>query len=89
MLAAGQNGPPIEFPNEKGDIKPLEGQKQAMLKAEHKKSLEDAAKLAALAGEVRGDLEKSDPNIVSLKTLRDLDEIERLSKRIHGRLKRI
>jgi hypothetical protein len=88
-LATGQTGAPREFPDDKADIKPLEGQKQALLKSEHKHSVEDAQKLAELSAEVREDLEKSDPNIVSLKTIKQLDEIERLTKRIRGRLKRI
>jgi hypothetical protein len=89
MIASGQNGAPREFPDDKGDIKPFGGQKQEMLKAEHKHSVEDAQKLAELSTEVRDDLEKSDPNVVSLKTIKQLDEIERLTKRIRGRLKRI
>ena len=90
-LVTGQDSPPPVFPQDNPDVKLPNGtsQRQAILKAEHKKSIEDARKLADLSGEVRADLEKGDANVVSLKTIKQLDEIERLSKRIRGRLKRI
>jgi hypothetical protein len=92
LLATGQEIRPPGFPGDtKEDVKLPEGtsQKQAILKAEHKQSVEDAQKLAELAGEVQADLQKGDANVVSLKTIKQLDEIERLSKKIRGRLKRI
>jgi hypothetical protein len=91
LVAPGQDKLPPVFPQDQEDVKLPNGtsQRQAILKAEHKKSVEDGEKLAELAGEVRADLEKGDANVVSLKTIKQLDEIERLSKRIRGRLKRI
>jgi hypothetical protein len=92
LLAPGQDIRPPGFPDDtKEDVKLPDGtsQRQAILKAEHKKSIEDARKLADLSGEVRADLEKGDANVVSLKMIKQLDEIERLSKSIRGRLKRI
>jgi hypothetical protein len=92
MLAPGQDTRPPAFPDDnKEDVKLPDGtsQRQAILKAEHKQSVVDAQKLADLAGEVRADLEKGDANVVSLKMIKQLDEIERLSRRIRGRLKRI
>ena len=92
MLATGQDTPPLVPPfDSKEDVKLPNGssQRQAILKAEHKQSVEDGQKLAELAAEVRVDLEKGDANVVSLKMIKQLDEIERLSKRIRGRLKRI
>jgi len=55
---------------------------------EHKKNLEDAAAMAKLAEEVSEDLEKNDRYVMSLKTLKQLDEIERLAKTVRGRLKK-
>jgi hypothetical protein len=55
---------------------------------EHKKNLEDAAAMAKLAEEVSEDLEKNDRYVMSLKTLKQLDEIERLAKAVRGRLKK-
>jgi hypothetical protein len=56
--------------------------------AEHKKNLEDAAAMAKLAEEVSEDLEKNDRYVVSIKTLKQLDEIEKLAKAVRGRLKK-
>jgi hypothetical protein len=63
-------------------------QRDEIIKEEHKKSLADAAQLAKLSGEIKEELEKSDPFVVSLKTIRKLDDIEKLSKDIRDRLKR-
>jgi len=90
LIAFGQDRGPL-FPPQEEDHKLPDGtsQRQAILKAEHKRSLEDAARLAQLSAEVQSELEKSDANIVSLKMLKQLDEIDKLSKAIRGRLKRI
>lgn len=63
-------------------------QKEEILKADHKKNLEDAAELVKLSEELRTDLEKNDRYIVSIKTLKKTEEIEKLIKNIRGRLKR-
>ena len=63
-------------------------QKEEILKSEHAKSLEDAGELMKLTEELKIDLEKNDRHIVSVKTLKKLDDIEKLAKRIRGRLKR-
>ena len=84
MLASAQDQTPPLFPTDgTEDVKLPNGtsQRQAILKAEHKKSLEDSAKMVELATEVNADLERSDANVVSLKTIKQLEEIERLSKR--------
>jgi hypothetical protein len=64
------------------------GRPEELLKQDHKKNLADAAQMAKLAEEVSEDLEKDDRYVVSLKTLKKLDDIEKLSKAIRGRLKR-
>jgi hypothetical protein len=63
-------------------------QKEEILKSEHAKSLEDAGELMKLSEELKVDLEKNNRHIVSVKTLKKLDDIEKLAKRIRGRLKR-
>lgn len=93
MLATAQDPirPPLFPDDSKDDPKLADGtsQKQAILKMEYKQSIEDAKKLTALAGEVQSGLEKGDANVVSLKMIQQLEEIERLSKKIKTRLKRI
>ena len=71
----------VQLPNGKS-------QSEEMLKLDHKKNLEDAAAMAKLAQEVSEDLEKDDRYVLSLKTLKKLEDIEKLSKAIRGRLKR-
>lgn len=61
---------------------------EEILKQDHKKNLADAATMAKLAEEVSEDLEKDDRFVYSLKTVKKLDEIEKLSKAIRARLKK-
>lgn len=63
-------------------------QRDEMAKADHKKNLDDAAQLAQLSQDVKDELEASDPFVVSVKTVKKLDDIEKLAKDIRGRLKR-
>jgi hypothetical protein len=63
-------------------------QPEEILKQDHKKNLADAAALAKLAEEVSEDLEKDDRFVYSVKTMKKLDEIEKLTKAIRGRLKK-
>jgi len=61
---------------------------QEILKQDHKKNLADAAAMAKLAEEVSEDLEKDDRFVYSLKTMKKLDEIEKLTKAIRARIKK-
>ena len=63
-------------------------QKEAILKADHAKSLEDAGELMKLSENLKIDLEKNDRHVLSVGTLKKLDEMEKLVKRIRGRMKR-
>ena len=74
--------PETKLPNGKS-------QRQEILKAEHKKSVSDAETMARLAAEVQDELQKGAPDVISLKTIKKLEDIEKLAKNIHGRLKRI
>jgi hypothetical protein len=63
-------------------------QPEEILKQDHKKNLADAATMAKLAEEVSEDLEKDDRYVYSVKTMKKLDDIEKLTKAIKGRLKK-
>lgn len=63
-------------------------QKDAILKADHERSLDDADELMKLSEELKSDLEKNDRHVLSVTTLKKLDEMEKLVKRIRGRMKR-
>ena len=73
--------PDTQFPNGKS-------QPEEILKQDHKKNLADAATMAKLAEEVSEDLEKDDRYVYSVKTMKKLDDIEKLTKAIKGRLKK-
>jgi hypothetical protein len=85
LLGMAQH-PPIAPPDDQ--LPNGKSRQEEMLKLDHKKNLEDAATMAKLAEEVSEDLEKGDRFVMSLKTLKKLDEIERLTKAIRGRLKK-
>ena len=61
-------------------------QQEEILKAEHEKSLKDAAALIDLAEQLKADLEKNDRYVLSLATIKKTEEIEKLAKKIRTRL---
>jgi len=82
-----QHSPPVEETPE--DVRLPNGklQRDEILKAEFQKSLDDARELSKLAEELKADLEKNDRYVLSLATLKKTEDIEKLAKRIHDRLK--
>jgi len=75
-------------PPSTGDVRLPNGksQQEEILKAEHEKSLKDAAALIDLAEQLKADLEKNDRYVLSVATLKKTEEIEKLAKRIRTRL---
>jgi hypothetical protein len=67
-------------------IKP--SQVNEMLRDDHKKSVEEAGRLLELAEELKIELEKNSPNVLSLAAVKKAEEIEKLAKRIKSRMKR-
>ena len=63
-------------------------QRDELLKSEYEKSLQDAADLQRLSNELRLDLEKNSAFVLSIPTIKKTEEIEKIAKRIRGRLKR-
>ncbi len=61
---------------------------EAILKEDRAKSIEDAAEISKLSEELKTELEKNDKNILSVTALKKAEEIEKLAKRIRGRLRR-
>ena len=68
-------------------LPPAKSQVEAMLKEDHKRSIQDAAQLIELAESLKRELEKDDRHVLSLSSLKKTEEIEKIAKRIHGRLK--
>ncbi|MFN0101784.1 MAG: hypothetical protein ACKV2U_06790 [Bryobacteraceae bacterium] len=61
---------------------------EMILKADHEASLKDLDAMRKLIDEVKIDMEKNDRHVLSVATLKKLDEIEKLNKKIRGRMKR-
>lgn len=64
-------------------------QRDAILKADYEQNLKDAQALAKRAKDFERELEKSDQYVFSLGLLKELDEIEKLARRIRGRMRRV
>ena len=80
---------PVEVPEESELRLPgQKSQKEEILKLDHKKNLEDAARLLELAQGLKSELEKSDRNVLSVSSLRKAEQIERLARSIRGRLRK-
>jgi hypothetical protein len=63
-------------------------QREEILKADYQKTLEDARALSKLTEALKTDLEKTDYNVLPLNTLKKIDDIDRLARRIRDRIKR-
>jgi hypothetical protein len=70
----------VKLPNGKS-------QRDEMLKADHRKNLEDAATLVELTEALKRELEKNDRYVLSVSSLKKTEDIERLAKRIRARLR--
>lgn len=71
---------PVRLPN--GKL-----QRDEILKAEHQQNLKDAAQLVELAQQLQQEIEKNDRYVLPLATLKKADDIEKLARKIHNRLR--
>lgn len=77
-------------PTQADDVKLPNGksQKDEILKAEYAQNLKDAEELVQLSEELRDSLTKNDRYVLSLADLKKTEDIEKLVKKIRGRLRR-
>ena len=61
---------------------------EMILKAEHEASLRDLDAMRKLVDDVKIEMEKNDRHVLSVGTLKKLDEIEKLTKKVRSRMKR-
>ena len=66
---------------------PDAAERDAMLKADYELNVKDARELTALARSIELNFEKNDENVLSLSLLKQLDHVEKITKRIRGRVK--
>jgi len=78
---------PITQPPEDTKLPNGKSQRDELLKAEREENIRDAAKLVELSESLKTDLEKSDRFVLSMDTLKKTDDIEKLVKKIRGRLR--
>jgi hypothetical protein len=71
----------IKLPNGKS-------QQEEILKADYEQNLKDARDLTELTRTFELELEKNDRFVLSLGLLKKLDDIDRLTKRIRGRMRK-
>ena len=90
LTAFGLAQQPTAAPNDPPDIKLPSGksQRDEILKADHEKSLQDAAELVKLSAALQVELEKNERYVLSVSSLKKVEDIEKLAKRIKSRLKR-
>ena len=62
-------------------------QQDAIAKDDYQKNLVDSRDLAKLAEDLQSEIEKSGANVVSLSAVKKTEEIEKLAKRMRGRMK--
>jgi hypothetical protein len=86
---SGQGGSPAPgvAPDEEVRLPNGKLQRDAILKADYDRNIKDARTLIDLAKSFELDLEKSDASILSLGLLKRLDDIDRMTKRIRGRMR--
>lgn len=82
--------PRIPAPNNPDeDVKLPNGrsQKDAIAKEDHEAAMKDVNELITVAEQLRDDLQKSGEHVVSVSSVKKTEAIERLAKKIRGRLK--
>lgn len=74
--------------DEEGKLPNGKSQHEEIAKADYKKNLDDAIELAKLADELKTDIERDDRYVISVKSIKKTEDIDKLAKSIRGRLKR-
>lgn len=76
-------------PNPEEDRKLPNGksQKDAIAKDEHEKALKDADDLVAMAEQLRDEIKRAGDFVVPVGSVKKTEEIEKLARKIRGRLK--
>ena len=62
-------------------------QRDEILKVEREQNIRDASRLIDIATALKADFEKTDHNVLSMDTLKKTDDIQKLVRKIHDRLR--
>jgi hypothetical protein len=92
-LLPAQQGPPPPPPlqrlpdNEEERLPNGKSQRDAIAKEQHEQALKDANDLLTAAQQLKDELQKAGDYVVPLSSVKKTEEIEKLARRIRGRLK--
>ena len=88
-MAFGQarERPPVDDPQRDVTLPNGKSQRDEILKAEREQNLKDAGQLVDLARDLQQEIEKNESYVLSLSAIKKTDEIEKLAKRIRGRMR--
>ena len=92
-LVAAQSQPPPSYdasPLDEDPVRLPNGklQRDEILKYEYGKSLADCKEMVKLARDLQADLEKNEQYVLSIASIHKTEEIEKLARRIRGRMTR-
>jgi hypothetical protein len=82
--------PPLVNPNKRDEDRKLpngKSQNDAIAKQNHEQALKDANDLIAVAGQLKDELQRAGNYVVPVSSVKKTEEIEKLARRIRGRLK--
>lgn len=82
-------GPPPDDNQDDPRLPNGKSQKDAIAAADYEKNLKDARDLIDLAKSFELDLEKDDRYVLSVASLKKLDDIEKLTRRLRSRMKHL
>ncbi len=79
----------VASPEEESDQKLPNGksQKDAIAEEQHKQALKDAEQLVSLSEQVKDEIQKAGNYVVPLTTVKKTEDIEKLARKIRGRLR--
>ncbi|MFZ5928357.1 MAG: hypothetical protein ACOYX1_13015 [Acidobacteriota bacterium] len=61
---------------------------EAVIKANHEANLKDLERMRKILDSVQEEIEKSKGHVLPLRSLKELEELERISKRVRDRMRR-
>ena len=79
--------PRIENPEEDKKLPNGKSQKDEIAKQEHQRAIKDAEDLVSMAQQLRDEIQKAGNYVVPVSSVKKTEEIEKLARRIRGRLK--
>lgn len=82
--------PDVRNPRDQEGIRLPNGrlQTEEIVKADFEQNMKDIKQMQKLVEEVRDEMEKNDRHVLSMGNLKKLEEIEKLSKQVRGRMRR-